>query len=191
MGTGHNDLLQSILRSNDWFMAVLRAARAADLPEWFVGAGAVRSTVWDSLHGYTVPTPLTDVDVAFFDPRDLTPARDAAATALLLAHGPGLPWEATNQAAVHLWYPTVFGAVVAPVFSSDEAIGTWPETATCVGVRLLGDDSLVVATPHGLDDLLTMVLRHNPQRATVELFHHRLQSKRIRETWPHVQVIAL
>jgi len=150
----------------------------------------VRSTVWDYLHGYTVPTPLTDVDVAFFDPQDLTPARDAAATALLAAHGPGLPWEATNQAAVHLWYPAVFGAVVAPVFSSDEAIGTWPETATCVGVRLLADDSLVVAAPHGLDDLLTMVLRHNPQRATGELFHHRLQSKRIRETWPHVQVIA-
>ncbi len=33
MGTEHTDLLQSILRSNDWFMAVLRAARAAALPE--------------------------------------------------------------------------------------------------------------------------------------------------------------
>jgi hypothetical protein len=36
-----------------------------DLPDWFVGAGAIRNTVWDYLHGYTVPTPLADVDVAF------------------------------------------------------------------------------------------------------------------------------
>src|SRR5919201_6845633 len=74
-----NDTVQRILRSNEWLMSVLHAARAVDLPDWFVGAGAIRNTVWDYLHGYTMPTPLADVDVVFFDPQDLTPARDAAA----------------------------------------------------------------------------------------------------------------
>lgn len=57
-----DDLVQRILRSDDWFMSVLRAARTTDLPDWFIGAGAIRNTVWDYLHGYTVPTPLADVD---------------------------------------------------------------------------------------------------------------------------------
>src|ERR687886_1017047 len=55
-----NDTVQRILRSNEWLMSVLHAARAVDLPDWFVGAGAIRNPVWDYLHGYTVPTPLAD-----------------------------------------------------------------------------------------------------------------------------------
>ena len=43
----------------------LARGTCVDLPDWFVGAGAIRNTVWDYLHGYTVPTPLADVDVAF------------------------------------------------------------------------------------------------------------------------------
>jgi hypothetical protein len=34
-----------------------------------------------------------------------------------------------------------------------------------------------------------MVLRRSPRRVTVELFRQRLQSKRIAEKWPRVQVI--
>src|SRR5919205_3518105 len=101
MGSEQNDTVQRILRSNEWLMSVLHAARAVDLPDWFVGAGAIRSTVWDYLHGYTVPTPLADVDVVFFDPHDLTPAHDAAADAALHAQLPDVPWQAKNQAPVH------------------------------------------------------------------------------------------
>jgi hypothetical protein len=100
-----------------------------------------------------------------------------------------VPWQAKNQAAVHLWYPRVFGYAVPPVQSSAEAIGTWPEIATCVGVRLCADDTLLIAAPHGLDDLVQMVLRHNPHRATAAVFRERLTSKRMRETWPRVQVM--
>ena len=185
----HEDALKQLLRSSESLMAILRAARAVALPDWFVGAGVIRNTVWNSLHRYTEPTPLADVDVVFFDPQDPTSARDAAAETLLTAQLPAIPWQAKNQAAVHLWYPDVFGYAVEPLMSSQDAIGTWPETATCVGVRLLADDTLAVATPLGLDDLFDMVLRRNPRRVTVELFRQRLQSKRILEEWPRVQVI--
>jgi hypothetical protein len=40
-----------------------------------------------------------------------------------------------------------------------------------------------------LDDLLQMVLRRNPRRVTVELFHRRLHDKKICEKWPRVQVV--
>jgi hypothetical protein len=100
-----------------------------------------------------------------------------------------VPWEATNQAAVHCWYERVFGSPAASLRSSEDAIGTWPETATCVGVRLLPDDTLLVAAPCGLGDLLGMVLRRNPRRVSLEQFRKRLAEKRIQEKWPRVQVI--
>jgi hypothetical protein len=170
-------------------MGVLAAVRACDPPDWYVGGGAVRTIVWDYLHGYAVPTPLADVDVAYFHPRDLSPARDEAVENALRAVLPGVPWQAKNQAAVHLWYERVFGHAVTPLTSSLDAIGTFPETVTSIGVRLLPDGRLIVVAPYGLDDLLNMVLRRNPQRVTIELFRRRLAEKRISEKWPHVLVI--
>jgi uncharacterized protein len=167
LASEHNETLQRILRSNAWFTTVLHAARAVDLPDWFVGSGVIRNIVWDYLHGYAVPTLLADVDFVFFDPQDLTPARDALTEAQLRAQMPSIPWQAKNQAAVHLWYADVFGSAVEPLASSEDAVGTWPETATSIGVRLLPDDTLLVAAPHGLDDVaaphgLDDLLQHGP-----------------------------
>ena len=100
-----------------------------------------------------------------------------------------LRYSRPNQAAVHLWYEQCFGRSVAPLRSCEEAIGTWPETATSVGVSLRADDHLRVVAPLGPDDLLTMVLRRNPRRARRELFIDRLRSKRILDRWPAVEVV--
>ena len=170
-------------------MAILRAVRHCAPPEWLVGAGLLRNLVWDYLHGYSRQTPPRDVDVAFFDPADLSPARDAAVTAQLTAVWPGVEWEATNQAAVHLWYAEKFGKTVPPLTSTEAAIATWPETATCTAVRLLPDDSLHIVAPFGLEDLFQMVLRRNPAQVTRAQFWQRLQEKQIRQRWPQVKVI--
>ncbi|MAU02149.1 MAG: hypothetical protein CL608_33850 [Anaerolineaceae bacterium] len=170
-------------------MTILRTVRRCDPPDWLVGAGLIRNLVWDHLHGYSQPTPPRDIDVAFFDPADLSPERDAAVTAELTAVLPDVAWEATNQAAVHLWYAEKFGKTVPPLTSTIEAIATWPETATCTAVRLLSDDSLHIVAPFGLEDLFQMVLRRNPARVTQAQFHKRLQDKQIRQKWPLVQVI--
>ena len=45
-----------------------------------------------------------DVDLAFFDPTDLSPRRDMEVEIVLRMHLPTVPWEAKNQAAVHTWY---------------------------------------------------------------------------------------
>jgi hypothetical protein len=180
---------ERIIRANAGLWSILQAARACALPDWYIGAGAIRNVVWDHLHDYREPTPCVDVDVAFFDPYDLSPTRDQLAQEQLRARRPDVPWEATNQAAVHCWYERVFGSPAAPLRSSEDAIGTWPETATCVGVRLLLDDTLLVAAPCGLGDLLGMVLRRNPRRVSLEQFRKRLAEKRIQEKWPRVQVI--
>ena len=93
-------------------MAVLRAARDVDPPDWLVGGGVLPDLVWDRLHDRAEPSRPRDVDLAFFDPRRLDAGRDAEVERALVARLPGVPWDAKNQAAVHRWYGRVFGAEV-------------------------------------------------------------------------------
>jgi len=188
MSCDGQERLEAIVRSTGWLMDALAAAREVAAPDWLIGAGAVRTAVWDRLHGYEVETELADVDLAFFDPGDLSPEREAAVERQLRAALP-IEWDAKNQARVHLWYPRRFGYEVPPLTSSAEAVATWPERATAVGLRLTHDDLLVVEAPFGLDDLLGMVHRRNPRRVSPEEYTRRLVSKRIAERWPRVTVV--
>jgi hypothetical protein len=183
------DRFEAILRDTSWFMDALLAARQVGPPDWLIGAGVVRNIVWDHLHGFGEPTPLADVDLVFFDSTDTSEGRECQVEEALRTQLPGLPWEARNQAAVHLWYPQKFGYEVEPFTSTTEAVASWPESATAVGVRLGDDDDLTVVAPCGLDDLLGMVHRRNPARVTVEEYERRLATKRIAERWPRVTII--
>jgi len=178
--------LETIVRATPSLMRALEAARDVNPPDWLIGAGAVRNAVWDRLHGFTEPTPPGDIDLAFFDPADLSREHGRSVEAALHSQAPELPWEATNQAAVHLW----FGGDAEPLRSSAEAVATWPETATCVALRLGVDDQLTVVAPFGLEDLFAMVVRRNPARVSVADYERRLASKRFVERWPRVAVVA-
>lgn len=180
--------LAAVLLAAPLVLEALRAARAVDAPEWLVGAGVIRDAVWDALHDRTPAVP-RDVDLAFFDPSDLTPDRDAAVEAALRAWAPHVPWDARNQAAVHLWYPDRFGLEVAPFRSAEEAVATFPETASSVAVRLLRDDDLLVVAPHGLDDLFACVCRHNPTRVPPSLYRQRVAERGWRERWPRMRYV--
>lgn len=180
---------EEIVRSTSWLMSALKAARSVGAPDWLIGAGAVRTAVWDRLHGYDTRSRLADIDLVFFDLDGLSEERERQIELLLESALPGERWDAKNQAAVHLWYPEKFGHEVDPLASSAAAVATWPETAVCVGVRLTEDDQLLSETPLGLDDLMSLIHRRNPARVTIEEYERRLLSKRITERWPHVTVI--
>ena len=183
------DRFEVILLGTPWFMDALLAARQVGPPDWLIGAGAVRNAIWDHLHGFREPTPLADIDLGFFDPADTSEVREHQVEESLRTQLPGVPWEARNQAAVHLWYPQKFGYEVEPFASTAEAVASWPETATAVGLRLNDDDNLTVVAPCGLDDLLGMVHRRNPARVTVEEYERRLATKRIAQRWPGVTIV--
>jgi uncharacterized protein len=182
--------LAAIVRRAPVLMEALHVAREVDAPDWLVCAGAIRDVVWDALHGRPLDAQPRDVDVGFFDPSDLTPARDAGIERALRARAPELPWEAKNQAAVHLWYPRRFGIEVPALASCADGVATFPEIATCVGLRLLGDDDLLVVAPHGLDDLLGCVCRHNPARVSASFYERRVAEKGWRERWPKLRYLA-
>lgn len=173
-----------------WFMQALVAVRDLGLPSWCIGAGAVRNLVWDRLHGKTTPSSLADIDVAHFDPHDLTPHRDMELQARLIRRLPQVPWEVTNQAAVHCWFEGCFGHPVEPLGSLEEAVASWPEYATSVGVWLSDEGSVEVIAPHGLDDLFSVVVRRNPTRVSVDTYRQRVAQKDYARRWPSVRVEA-
>jgi uncharacterized protein len=183
------DELRAILAAEPWFMDVLEVVAEVDPPDWFVGAGAVRDLVWDvRFGGGFEPARVKDVDVAFFDPHDLTSGRDAEVELALSTRRPEVTWDAKNQAAVHRWYPERYGLEVAPLRSTAEGIGTWPEPCTCVGARLEADGALMVVAPLGLDELLDGTWSRNPVRVTPEEAERRRLRKDPVRRWTGVTV---
>lgn len=140
------------------------------VPGAWLAAGAIRNRIWDERFG-PVGQDLSDVDVAYYDANALD--SDAEVTAALRAQHEA-PWEAVNQAGVHLWRD------VDRFRSAEEGMAAWPETATCVGLRLDGNVVQLFA-PWGIDDLLQGVVRRvhsfpEPQwaaRQDAKCFHER------------------
>lgn len=182
--TEQHSRLTALVGASTGLMAALHAVRSLGLDSWCIGAGAVRSLVWDDLHGFAEPTPLDDVDVVYFDSAFFSAAQDAEYESQLRRAMPSVAWEVTNQATVHRWFAEYLGQTVAPLLSLDDGVGSWPEVATCVGVFLRPDDSIGVVAPHGLDDLFGLVVRHNPVRADAQTYRERVASKRFAARWP-------
>jgi hypothetical protein len=176
---------------SEWFVRVLRCVREEEIPDAWVGAGALRDLVWGDLYGSGFrPDDVHDVDVAFFDPGDLSRGHDDLVTARLVARCPDVPWQARNQAAVHTWYAAKFGGEApAPLTSIADAVGTWPETATAVVVRLAPAEVLEVCAPFGVADLMGGVWRRNPRRVSTAESLARLERHGPAQRWPGVTVI--
>ncbi|WP_287144442.1 nucleotidyltransferase family protein [Achromobacter sp.] len=168
-------------------MVALTAVRTLGLSSWCIGAGVIRSLVWDALHGFEKPSPVDDVDVAYFD-ADAAPNQDDELQKTLSGLVPHLTWDVTNQARVHEWLVDAGGRAVAPLASLHDGLATWPEFATCVGVHLEADGALRVIAPHGLTDLFELRVRHNPRRAGAAIFAERVHSKQFGLRWPRLSI---
>lgn len=176
----------AVLRTDPWRMAVLEAARDLALPNWAVGAGFLRSAVWDRLHGYAEPSPLSDIDLLFFDPADCSPAREASAETQLGARMTAGLWEVRNQARMHLIHDH------SPYRSLEEGLSHWLETPTAVAVRLEADGALTVIAPFGLADLFDLQARPTPVgRARWDDYLARMRAKDWPRRWPRVRVEGL
>jgi hypothetical protein len=164
--------------------------REVDPPCWCIGAGAIRNAVWDALHGVAAPSFLADIDVAYFDSTNVSPERDAQYEQALQGRERGLPWEVTNQARVHLWLKDGVGNDMEPLESLEDAVASWPETATSVGVCLERNDHLRIIAPLGLTDLFDMVVRRNPRRVSIETYRERIVMKKYLDRWPKVRIVS-
>ena len=170
----------NLIRNNDWMMKVLGAAKKLDLPDWMIGAGFVRNPVWNHLHGHAREHG-TDIDLIYFDSDDPNEKTEKRYEAQLRADFPA-DWSVKNQARMHLLHGD------RPYRSSEDALAHWVETATCVGVYLTGNGELELVAPHGIDDLVNLVVRPGPLHTSPEEVRVRVRKKQWLERWPKLRL---
>jgi hypothetical protein len=154
--------------------------RALALPDCWIGAGFVRNAVWDRLHGRAPACPQGDVDVVWFDSARCDSAIHRSLEVRLASTLPGVDWSVANQARMHTRNDD------PPYTSSTDAIAHWPETATAVAVRRMGDERCEIIAPYGLDDLFELRLAPTPffRGAKLDIVRERTRSKRWRKWYP-------
>jgi len=145
--------VQAIISSDPIRWRLLDIVRSMRLPDCWIGAGFVRNTVWDNLHGRTASPLSGDVDVLWFDRTRTDPSKDRQIEAALRTMDPSVEWSVKNQARMHVRNGD------APYASATDAMRYWPETATAVAVRRNDRDHCEIAAPLGLDDLFGLIVR--------------------------------
>ena len=180
--------LDEALKQNPVAQAALAVGADLALPDWYLGAGGVAQTVWNLRHGFNPGGGIKDYDLVYFDPDDLSPEAEARVEAGVASRLSGFDVrvDTKNQARVHLWYEQRLGRQIQAYMSTEEAIATWPTTASSIGVRH-NHDELVVCAPFGLADLLTMVVRPNKTIVARDVYEEK--ASRWKARWPMLQII--
>lgn len=174
--------IKKIIQQDAWMMDVLRIVSEQNLPDWWIGAGFVRNTIWDHIHDYKVRTPLNDIDVIYFDPKNLSEDKEKTIEHDLRKKL-SIPWSVKNQARMAI----VRGD--GPYTNAEDGLSRWVETATCVGVRLDSLGELKLATPLGIEDLAHLYLRPNPKNTLdPEKFGERIKKKNWLTLWPKLKM---
>jgi uncharacterized protein len=162
--------------------------REVGLPDGWLVAGCVAQTVWNDASGLPAGHGISDVDLVYFDGDDLSQETEAAHAARIRAlfADLGLWIDVKNEARVHLWYAEKFGTVLAPYVSTEDAITTFPTTATAVGVQPRAG-GLHVFAPYGLSDLLGLIVRPNKKQITQAIYDAKV--KKWQAKWSGLRVV--
>ncbi len=182
------DYLESVLAKSSTIAEILKRAPDLHLPNWYVGAGAVVQTVWNELHGFELTRGIEDCDLVYFDTDTRYEAEDRyIREGRALFQDLRIEVEIRNEARVHLWYEEKFGERIKPYISVEDAINTWPTTATSVGVRY-SNGKFQVYAPYGLHDLLAMIVRPNKALVSQEVYEKK--AERWQKVWPKLKIIT-
>jgi hypothetical protein len=158
------------------------------LPDCWLAAGCLAQTVWNDAFGLPARHGISDIDLVYFDGGDLSAGTEAghAARIRALFAELGLWVDVKNEARVHLWYAEKFGTAQAPYVSTEDAITTFPTTATAVGVQP-DANGLRIFSPYGLSDLLGGVVRPNKKQITRPIYDAKV--KKWLALWPRLRVV--
>ncbi len=128
-----------IIHENEVVKEVLDRALYLRLEHYYIGAGCLTQTVWNYLSGYPLDYGISDVDLVYYDGQRLSFYEEDKVVRQVNELYDDLPVkiDVKNQARVHLWYEQRFGYAIQPYRSLEEAINTWPTTATAVAIRKL------------------------------------------------------
>ena len=150
--------------------------------------GVSAQSVWNYLSNRDLLSGINDVDIVYFEDTDLSQETEAQRSDSVKGLFPQVPLkiDVKNEARVHLWYEGRFGYSIKPYRSVEEAIDTWPTTATAIGIRYrLG--SFEAYAPFGLNDLFGMVVRPNKAQITEEIY--LAKARRWKAAWPSLEIV--
>ncbi len=183
------EALFEIMRGEPLIHDALMTARALVLPQWRIVSGAIYNTVWNVLTGRPSGHGIKDIDLTYFDDKDVSwSAEDDVIKRgqAAFAHS-ALPVEIRNQARVHLWFKQRFGLDYAPLTNGDEAMDRFASKTHSVGIRLEPDDSLSLYAPFGLDDMFSF--RLVPNTVLDNRVGHQTKGLRAKEVWPELTLV--
>jgi hypothetical protein len=188
MMQGAIEHLEAALAQNRSLAELLARFDEIGLPDGWLVAGAIAQTVWNLAFARAAEFGVKDVDLVYFDAQDLSPEAEAAQERRLrdlFRHLP-IKLDVKNEARVHLWYEARFGYPIAPYSSTEDAITSFPTTATAVGVRRRAGRSECCA-PFGLDDLFGLVVRPNQRQINRAIY--QAKTERWRSVWPQLTFV--
>ena len=175
--------IAKMIEDDPWMMTILKTTREVNLPDWWIGAGFVRSKVWDFLHGYAQRTAIPEIDVIYFDKNNMSESSEKTIENTLHNALSEIKWSVKNQARMHTLHND------EPYRNAAEGLSRWVETATCIGVRLEINETLSISAPHGIEDLTQLILRPTPStNNSIELFYKRINDKNWLEKWPRLKL---
>ena len=185
---GTIEQLEAALAQNRSISELLARFDEVGLPDAWLVAGAIAQTVWNLAFGKPAESGIKDVDLVYFDAHDLSPQTEAAHERRLRDLFRHLPirLDVKNEARVHLWYAARFGYPIAPYSSTEEAIASFPTTASAVGVRRRAG-RFECCAPFGLDDLFGLVVRPNTRQITRAIY--QAKTERWRSVWPQLTFV--
>lgn len=185
--TGEQEVAAAAL-SSPLLRPVLNRWESVGLPNCWLVAGAVAQTVWNVKLGNPPDYGIRDVDLVYFDQDALDRESEQREEARIRSQfrDVSASFDVKNEARVHLWYEERFGYPIAPYRSVEDAIATFPTTASAVGIRPEHGRIDMIA-PFGLSDLLDLRVRANKRQITRERYAAKID--RWRETWPQLEIV--
>jgi uncharacterized protein len=176
--------IERLLEAHADLHALLLHVESLGFPDGWIGAGFIRNTVWDVLHGREIdPSRLNDVDVLFFEPGDTRREQETDLECRLRDIAPGAVWSVKNQARMHLRNGD------APYRNTFDAVAHWSETATAIAARSLRG-KVEVMVPHGVQDLLNLIVRPTPAFVRkMDVYRERMLTKSWPARWPKLTML--
>jgi hypothetical protein len=178
--------LISILLQNEKIVLVLKSALKLNLPNWYLGAGAIAQTFWNYKSGLSLDHGIEDYDLVFFS-KDMSDKQQAALLLEVPELFDGISVDIVNEATVHNWYYRHFKKEIKPYISTESAIDTWPTTATCIGVRMTFEGLIEIYAPFGLSDLFSLTVRANKVLISEDVYYNKV--KKWRKNWDCLNII--
>ncbi|KQV44245.1 MULTISPECIES: nucleotidyltransferase family protein [unclassified Rhizobium] len=182
------DDLKAVILASPLIAPLLARWSDLQLPDGWLAAGALAQTVWNARFALPANHGITDIDIVYLDIDDLSETAESAHAARIRAAFNDLPvhLDIKNEARVHLWYEAKFGYAIAPYRSIEDAVSTFPTTATAIALRPR-PNGFDLCAPYGIDDLMNATVRPNKKQITSDVYATKIA--RWTALWPQLRII--